>query len=64
MDALREYMQREGISQAELARRVGVQQPTVWEWLHGKSRPRAKHLVVLSEKTGLSVDDLLKENAA
>ena len=52
-------MEANEISQAELARRVNVSQPTVWEWLNGKSAPRASKLLELSRETGLSVDELL-----
>lgn len=49
------------ISQAELARRVGVTQPTVWGWLAGDSQPSARTLKKLASATGLSIDALLDQ---
>jgi transcriptional regulator with XRE-family HTH domain len=63
MQALRQYMEEHEISQAELARRVGVQQPTVWEWLNGHCKPSTSKLIKLSAETGISVDELIKESA-
>lgn len=60
MERLREYLSEVGMTQAELATQVGVKQPTVWEWLNGKSKPSADRLLVLSEITGITVDELLK----
>jgi transcriptional regulator with XRE-family HTH domain len=59
MERLRRYLEEEGISQAELARRAGVSQPTVWEWLNGHSLPSADSLRTLSRVTGVSIDELL-----
>jgi transcriptional regulator with XRE-family HTH domain len=59
MERLKRYLKDEEVSQAELARRLGVSQPTVWEWLNGKSLPSAERLKALSEATGISIDDLL-----
>lgn len=63
MIRLQRYMSETGISQAELARRVGVKQPTVWGWINGRSAPSAKTLVVLSRQTGISIDELLRDSA-
>jgi transcriptional regulator with XRE-family HTH domain len=59
MEALKRYLDDSKTSQAELAKRVGVTQPTVWEWIHGKSKPSADRLVALADATGMSIDDLL-----
>lgn len=59
MERLKQYLEAEEISQAELARRMGVSQPTVWEWLNGQTLPSAKRLQKLSELTGISINDLL-----
>lgn len=60
MDQLRTYMERKGITQAQLAELIGVSQPTVCEWLSGRSTPSTRRLITISKKTGLSVDQLLK----
>lgn len=60
MEALRQYLvENPEITQNELATRVGVKQPTVWEWINGKSKPSAERLKELSKVTGLSIDKLL-----
>lgn len=64
MNSLRDYMKNNGLTQAEMARLLGVTQPTVWEWLNGKSFPSSRMLRAIAEKTGISADDLLKEVAA
>lgn len=59
MQRLQRYLEDEAISQNDLAILVGVKQPTVWEWLNGKSKPSAARLQMLSRVTGISIDDLL-----
>jgi transcriptional regulator with XRE-family HTH domain len=61
MERLKQYLDKQRISQTELARRVGVSQPTVWGWLAGESLPSADTLKRLAVATGLSVDDLLDQ---
>ena len=60
MERLREYMTSSGLTQAELARRLGVSQPTVSDWLSGNIKPTVRRLLTISKKTGISVDELLK----
>lgn len=61
MERLKQYLNSQEISQTELARRVGVSQPTVWGWLAGESLPAATTLKKLALVTGLSVDELLDQ---
>jgi len=63
MERLRQYLDDESVSQTELARRLGVKQPTVWEWLNGESSPSAENLQKLSRVTGVSIDELLSHVA-
>lgn len=60
MEGLRSYMLEHGITQTELAKRLGLEQPTVSDWINGHTHPRVETLLKLSEMTGLSVDELLK----
>lgn len=64
MKRLRQYLQDNDMSQTEIARQMGVKQPTVWEWLNDESLPSAENLQKLSRVTGLSIDDLLSHAAA
>jgi transcriptional regulator with XRE-family HTH domain len=59
MEKLREHLTEKEITQAEFARRLGVSQPTVWEWLNGKSLPTAARLREIAQETGISIDELL-----
>ena len=64
MKTLRQYLKRNGISQVDFAKQVGVSQPTVWAWLHGRKNPSLNHLNKLADLTGLTVDSLLDRRAA
>lgn len=64
MEALRIYLQERQMSQAELAAELGVSQPTVCDWLSGRSKPKTSRLLQISQVTGIAVEDLLKSAAA
>lgn len=51
-DALREARETMGISQEELADRVGVSSQTVGRWERGVVAPQGRNLVRLAEATG------------
>lgn len=59
MERLKRYLDDNGVSQTEIAKRMGVKQPTVWEWLNDESWPSAANLQKLSRITGISIDELL-----
>ena len=44
---LRRFREESGMSQAELARRLGTYPHTVWRWTEGLGRPNARHLMAL-----------------
>jgi len=48
-----------GISQGEVGRRVGVSRISVNNWVHGRARPTAPHIVLIARALGISSDDLL-----
>ena len=47
-----------GISQRELARRMGVHYNSVYYWEHGERLPRDKKKVLLANLLQMSVNDL------
>ena len=53
---------RMGLSQEEVAERMGVDQSAVSFWETGKTRPRAALLVKLAGLYCCTVDELLKED--
>lgn len=57
---LREHLKESGETQIEFAKRIGVSQPTVCDWLSGKITPSVENLITISSKTGLSLDYLAK----
>jgi transcriptional regulator with XRE-family HTH domain len=59
MHRLKQYLHDNELTQADLAKQMKVSQPTVWEWLSGRSKPSADRLIELSRVTGLSIDELL-----
>ena len=59
MEKIKAYRKECGMSQAELAKRVGVERSAVAKWESGKSLPQAAHLVKLAEIFGCSVDEIL-----
>lgn len=59
MQALKTYRERTKTTQAELARRLGVSQPTICEIENGNQMPTIRLLKRISKVTGLSADKLL-----
>lgn len=55
--------ERAGLTQAEVAKTVGVDQSAVSLWERGKTSPRAALLPELARLYGCTVDDLLGRSA-
>lgn len=53
--ALRQWM-ADGVSQSELARRLGIRQPSVAAWLSRDARPDALRRVLLESVAGIPRD--------
>lgn len=49
-----------GMTQADLANAIGVDQATVSLWETGKTRPRANLLPELAKILGCTIDELLR----
>lgn len=47
------WMKRDSGSQADLAKRLGVEQPSISRWVSGKARPEAPHREALFRVTGI-----------
>lgn len=56
---IREARAKAGLTQAEVARLLGVSAHTVWSWEGGRVRPNQEHLVELARHCGVSTDWLL-----
>lgn len=58
---IRKHREEIGMTQTELASRLGVSQGAVSQWESGSTQPEIKHLVKMSEMFGCSVDELIKK---
>lgn len=56
---LKEAVERKGISLAELQRRMGVANATVYRWSTGEVLPNGIYLYQIAVECGVSVDWLL-----
>ncbi|MBC5747082.1 helix-turn-helix transcriptional regulator [Dysosmobacter sp. NSJ-60] len=61
---IRELRERLGISQAELARRMGVKHTSVIQWETGKAMPAAAKLPKLAEVLGVEIGELFDRASA
>lgn len=62
MDELKRLREAAGLSQVQLALRLGVSQGTIAHWEIGRRAPQARHLIKLANILGCSVDALLGLN--
>lgn len=53
------YRLRAGLTQMQLAKRLGVKQPTVAQWEAGKANPTAKLLPLVAKVLKVKIDALL-----
>ena len=56
---IREARTGAGLTQADVARLLGVSPHSVWSWESGRVRPNHEHLVNLARHCGVSTDWLL-----
>ena len=61
MQALTDYMRVAGISQTQLARRLGIHQGQLNHWLKKRRSPSAENLKLIAEKTGISLEKLVQD---
>lgn len=60
---LKEARQKVGLTQEDIVREVGVTRQTVSNWENDRSYPDLGSIVKLSDLYGISLDDLLKQDA-
>ena len=56
---VREARTKAGLTQAQVARALGVSPHAVWAWEDGRMKPNHDHLVELASRCGVSTDWLL-----
>lgn len=59
MQRLRAWLDETGTSQKTFADSLGVTQAAVSQWMGGKQTPRPNTLRAISQKTGLTIDELM-----
>jgi transcriptional regulator with XRE-family HTH domain len=59
---LRELREKNGLSQSELAERVGIPIDSIQNWEQGRTRPRIEALGKLARALGVTLDELLQES--
>lgn len=57
---LLQYRKKSGLSQEELAEKIGVSRQAVSKWERAEASPDTDNLIILAEVYGVSLDDLLK----
>jgi transcriptional regulator with XRE-family HTH domain len=60
---LRKYMESRGITQKELAEKIGVSAPTMNDWLQAKKYPRIDKIEKLADYFGVLKSDLIEEKS-
>lgn len=60
MNMIRELRKKAGLTQASLARELGVKRETVAQWERGENKPRAATLLKLADYFHCTVDSLLR----
>lgn len=63
-EKLRELRKREGLSQEQLAEKIGVSRQAVTKWETGRGLPDIENMVILGEVFKLTVDELISESEA
>ena len=58
---LREQRIKHGLTQEQLAEKIGVSRQSVSKWEQGISDPSTSNLFALAKLFGVSVEELLKE---
>ncbi len=58
-EILREFLAENSISQSEFARKIGIHQSQVSEWLRGKAKPGYDNLKAMATAFGVSADYFL-----
>lgn len=64
MQTIRELREAAGLTQAQLAARLGLAPATIYAWEARKNEPRASQLRALAKLFGVSMDDIDFEPAA
>ncbi|MCM1127272.1 MAG: helix-turn-helix domain-containing protein [Lachnospiraceae bacterium] len=63
-EKLKEIRRKEGISQEQLAERIGVSRQAITKWETGKGLPDVENMVIIAEIFKTTIDELLMDSVA
>ncbi|MCM1157142.1 MAG: helix-turn-helix domain-containing protein [Bacteroidales bacterium] len=63
-EKLKEIRKKEGISQEQLAERIGVSRQAITKWETGKGLPDVENIVIIAEIFKTTIDELLMDSVA
>lgn len=63
-ERLKEIRKNEGLSQEQLAEKIGVSRQAITKWETGKGLPDVENMVIIAEIFKTTLDDLLRDSAA
>ena len=63
-ERLKEIRKNEGLSQEQLAEKIGVSRQAITKWETGKGLPDIENMVIIAEIFKTTLDDLLRDSAA
>lgn len=58
---IKKFREKAGITQMELAKKIGVNQTAISQWERGSTLPSASKLPLLASILSCTVDDLLRK---
>lgn len=63
-DKLKEIRKNEGLSQEQLAEKIGVSRQAITKWETGKGLPDVENMVIIAEIFKTTIDELLRDSVA
>lgn len=57
-EVIKDFMKKEKLTQEEFAKKIGVNQTTVGQWLLGKKQPSYLSILAIYEKFGITPNEL------
>ena len=60
-DKLKQYRIKEGLSQEQLAEKIGVSRQAITKWETKRGRPDVENMIILAELFKLTLDELVLE---
>ncbi len=60
MNKVKEFRERHGLTQEDLARRLKIDRSSVAKWESGENNPRLKYLFAMSKIFQCRIEDLVK----